>query len=204
MNKAKDIFLTILRNKETTQAEFRQATDNLSNILAHEALAHIQTKSVSIRTPKGEAEGTAIVCPITIVPILRSGITMLPAFLTYFEHAPIGIVGLQRDEKTAQARLYYQNFPPLTSNNWILILDPMIATGGTGVETIRLLKEQQIPENQIVFVSIISATEGITKIQNNFPNITIITAAQDKELDKHKFIVPGLGDFGNRFFGTKD
>lgn len=202
MIKVKDIFLTILRNKTTKRTEFRRAAYALSSIIAHEIIAHLPTESITVKTPINTAQGIKLTHDVILVPILRSGITMLPAFLQYFEHAPIGIVGLKRDERTAQAHLYYQNFPPIRAIDNIIILDPMIATGGTGIATITLLKEHNIREDHIYFASLISSQEGITAIKNQFPAVTIITAAQDKELNPQKFIVPGLGDFGDRFFGT--
>lgn len=203
MNNVKQILMTTLRDKNTSRTLFRQTAHKLAHVLAHEAAEQIETKSVNIQTPIDSAPGKEFKTSIVLVPILRSGITLLPAFLKYFQHATVGVVGLKRDEETAQAHWYYENIPPLTGNEQIIILDPMIATGGTGVETLRKLKEYGVTQNRILFVSIVCAPEGIEAIRSEFPDITIITVAIDSHLNAQKFIVPGLGDFGDRYFGTE-
>jgi len=204
MNKAINLYLTILRDKKTKCLQFRHAATIVADLLAHQTLLQLNTKTVTIDTPLAKTSGIQRINDIVLIPILRSGITMLPAFLCYFPDAPIGVVGLKREEKTAEAHLYYHNFPPLTPEHQIIILDPMLATGGTAVETIALLKKYGIQENKIIFVSIVSAPEGINKIRTAFPTVTIITAAEDERLNAKKFIVPGLGDFGDRYFGTEE
>lgn len=203
MEQIKKIFLTILRDKNTSRAEFRRTADTISHLLAHEAATHIETQEINIQTPITKATGITFKPPIVLVPILRSGITMLHAFLSYFLDAKIGVVGLKRDEKTAQAHLYYNNMPPMEKNSKVIILDPMIATGGTGIETLNILKNKGIEEKNIIFASIICAPEGIKEIADKFPHIKILTATIDEKLNQEKFIVPGLGDFGDRYFGTE-
>jgi len=203
MNKAINLYLTILRDQSTQRCKFQKTADTISELLAHQTLLHIKTKKIEIKTPVELAPGIERVDEIVLIPILRSGITMLPAFLKYFAGAGIGVVGLKRDEKTAIAHLYYKNLPPLNPNQQIIIIDPMIATGGTGIETLKLLQDDGVQENKILFVSIVSAPEGINKIRTSFPGITIITASEDEKLNTQKFIVPGLGDFGDRYFGTE-
>jgi len=203
MENAKKLFLTILRDKHTSRPQFRKAADTLSGILAHEALNHIPMKEITIETPMEKTTGIAIACPVILVPILRSGITMVEPFLHYFYDAKIGVVGLKRDEQTAKAHLYYNNIPPAKSEDTIIILDPMIATGGTGIETIKTVKDKGIKEERIIFASIICSPEGIANVRSYAPNITILTAGIDKRLNDKKFIVPGLGDFGDRYFGTE-
>jgi len=203
MEKVKKIFLTVLRNKKTTRPEFRKAAHTLSHILAHEAMTYIETQAIDIETPIEKSTGTTIKPSITLVPILRSGIIMVHPFLHYFQNADIGVVGLKRDEKTAQAHLYYNNIPPIKHPTKIIILDPMIATGGTGIETLKIVKTMGVKEEDIIFASIICSQEGVDTVKSQFPNITILTAAIDEKLNKQKFIVPGLGDFGDRYFGTE-
>lgn len=203
MEKAKKLFLTILRNKKTSRPDFRSAAHTLSDILAHETLTQIQMQEISIETPIDKTIGIKIKPQIILIPILRSGITMLEPFLRYFKDAKVGVVGLQRDEETAQAHLYYNKIPPIKPNDMLIILDPMIATGGTGIETIKILKQMGVIEKQIIFASIICSKKGIDTITSQFPNITILTAAIDATLNNKKFIVPGLGDFGDRYFGTE-
>ncbi len=204
MDNAINIYMSILRDKKSTREQFRSASYNVSLLLAREALNQMKTKFFEFSTPVATTQGVKCADPVVLVPILRSGITMIPPFLKLFPDATVGVVGFRRDEKTAQAQFYYANFPPMGKDHQIIIVDPMIATGGTGIGTLELLKEKGISEKQILFVSIVSSQEGIDAISKQYPNINIITAACDKELNKDKFIVPGLGDFGDRYFGTLD
>ena len=126
---------------------------------------------------------------------------LLPAFIKLFPDAPIGFFGIRRDEKTAEPHLYYENIPELTPNDHLFLLDPMIATGGSSLLALEKLWPRLSP-NQITLVGIISATPGILKIKKRFPVLRIIVAAEDPELNASSYIVPGLGDFGDRFFGT--
>ena len=203
MKNAKQLFMTILRDKNTSSYGFRQAADRLSHILAHEAADYMTTKKIKLQTPIDSTVGIELAQPIVLIPILRSGITMLPVFLNYFPDATVGVVGLKRDEKTSVAHWYYENLPPLTGTEQIIILDPMIATGGTGIEILKKLKEHGVSQDQILFVSIVCAPEGLEAIRSEFPDIAIITVSVDDHLNDKKFIVPGLGDFGDRYFGTE-
>jgi len=203
MNNAINIFLTKLRNKKTSRADFRQAAHALSAMLAYETALHVKTQKCSIETPIQRAEGTCLETPILIIPILRSGITMLPAFLDVFTDAVVGVVGLKRDEKTAIAHLYYQNIPAITANTQIIIIDPMLATGGTSCDTVQLLLEKGANPDAIIFTSIVSSPEGVDVLQTTYPKVKLITASVDEKLNDKKYIVPGLGDFGDRYFGTE-
>jgi uracil phosphoribosyltransferase len=203
MKHAKQICMTLLRDKNSSRPVFRQAAHRLAQILAHEAAEHLATAQTKVQTPVGTATGTQLTRPIVLVPILRSGITLLPAFLEFFTDATVGVVGLKRDETTAVAHWYYENFPPLKGNEQIIILDPMIATGGTGTEVLAHLAKRGVTQDRILFASIICAPEGLKVIRDQFPDITIITASIDDHLNATKFIVPGLGDFGDRYFGTE-
>lgn len=203
MEHIKEMFMTILRDKKTSRAQFRQASDRLADLLAHEAAQHLSVQKISIETPMGSTTGIELKDPIILVPILRSGITLMSAFLRYFENAKVGVVGLKRDEKTAQAHWYYENLPTLTGKEQFIILDPMIATGGTGIETLKKITKRGIPQEKILYASIICAPEGIAAIRAEFPHINMITIAIDDHLNAKKFIVPGLGDFGDRYFGTE-
>lgn len=203
METAKKLFLTILRNEQTSRPDFRKAALTLSDILAHEAVAHVPVEKIDIETPIAKTTGTTIGPNIILIPILRSGIIMVEPFLKYFQNAKIGVVGLKRNEETAQANLYYNNIPPTHPDDVIIILDPMIATGGTGIETLKILRNMGVDEKKIIFASIICSQEGVDKVTSQFPEITILTAAIDAELNNKKFIIPGLGDFGDRYFGTE-
>lgn len=203
MDNAKNIFLSILRNKESSRQQFRYAATQLTNVLAHQALQHIATQTISLETPLAPATGIAIKGDVMLMPILRSGITMLPPFITYFPDATIAVIGARRDETTAQAHLYYHNIPTLTENTTVIILDPMIATGGTGLIVLKMLSDRSVPDSRIIFCSIICAPEGLATLKQQNPSVTHITAAIDKQLNPRKFIIPGIGDFGDRYFGTE-
>ena len=203
INTMKQLLMSQLRNKKTSRSHFRYTAQRIAHVLAHEAAQHLAVQEIQIQTPLDTTTGIQTADPIVLIPILRSGITLLPVFLQYFPDATVGVVGLQRDEKTAQAHWYYENLPPLNGTQQCIILDPMIATGGTGLETLNKLKQHGMTQDKMLFVSIVCAPEGLAVIRAEFPDITIITAAIDDHLNKEKFIVPGLGDFGDRYFGTE-
>lgn len=199
----KDSLLTILRDKNTTMSQFRQASTQLGLILAHEASQLIEYKRKKIDTQLGPFEGHEIKNDIVLVPILRSGLALLFPFMQLFPKAKVGFVGLERDEETAVARSYYCKFPEMTKNDDVIVLDPMIATGGSATDTLKFLRDEGIKEEKIVFVGVIAATEGVERIKKEFPKVRVIVPQVDKELNNKKFIVPGLGDFGDRYFGTE-
>ena len=198
----KDILLTILRDKNTDIIKFREVAHKLALILASDASGLLEKEEISINTPIANASGAKLKNDIILVPILRAALSLLPAFLEYYPKAKVGFIGLKRDEKTAVAHLYYKNFPKIKNTDDIIILDPMIATGGSGIDAIKLLVEFGIKEEKIIFIAVISAKTGIDKIKKEFGKVKIICAHQDKELNKNSYIVPGLGDFGDRYFGT--
>jgi len=155
----KDILLTILRNKETTQGEFRLSTDRLAAILASEAGELLQKKHVPCSTPVGEAEGFGLKNSLILLPILRSGLALLPSFMFYFDQAKIGFLGMRRDETTAKPYLYYQQLPDIKSDDDVMILDPMIATGGTCTAAIEVLRKAGVRDEKILTVSIVTSKE---------------------------------------------
>jgi uracil phosphoribosyltransferase len=203
MNNVMAYYMTMLRNKETPKAIFREAAHRVADLLAYEVAQFIMMKSVKIQTPIAGTEGLSYAGSIMLVPILRSGMAMLPSFLHYFPEASIGVVGLRRDEKTAHAHRYYCNLPAIDAQTQIIIIDPMLATGGTAIATIALLREQNVSDEQITFVCMVSAPEGIAALRSFAPQMHFITASEDEGLNNNKFIVPGLGDFGDRYFGTE-
>ena len=198
----KDIFLTSLRQASTPMTQFREAAQSLSRILAVEASTLIPAHAIKVQTPIGESAGTMINHRIVLATILRAGLAMLPAFREFFPAAPIGFFGIRRDEKTAEPHLYYQNLPKMTPNDWVLLVDPMLATGGSATVALSKLEESGVNLKQTLLISIISSQRGVDAIRKRFTKVTIITAAIDPALNNHKFIVPGLGDFGDRYFGT--
>ena len=165
-----------------------------------EAIRSVPLFKKKVETPLAPADGFYISKSIVFVPVLRAGISMLFSVKDFLPWAPVGFIGLERDEKTAVAREYYQKFPADLKNQLVLVLDPMLATGGSLVDTISALKKKGAAS--ISVVCILAAPEGIQTIQNHYPEIQIYTAAIDSHLTKEKFILPGLGDFGDRYFGT--
>lgn len=198
----KNALMTILRDKNTDIFLFRKTAEKITHLLAQESLKIVKEKNISVDTPLEKTTGSKIDQDIILIPILRSGSAFLPTFMYYFENARVGFVGLKRDEKTAIAEAYYSNLPKIKGNDLVIILDPMIATGGSAIYTLKMLKEQKIKEENILFVSLIAAPEGLSAIKKEFPNVNVISHVVDKGLNKNKYILPGLGDFGDRYFGT--
>ncbi|MES2344864.1 MAG: uracil phosphoribosyltransferase [Chlamydiota bacterium] len=193
--------LTVLRDKTTSQNAFRTASDKLSELLAAEAAEHIEMQSFVVETPISSTQGFKPIHPVVLIPILRAGIALLPAFMRIFNEAPIGFFGIRRDEVTTKPCLYYENLPFIGDHDQIIILDPMLATGGSTVLAIEKLVARGIGAQRITLVSIIAAPEGISRIKSAFPEVRLQIVAQDERLDEKKFIVPGLGDYGDRYFG---
>ena len=197
----KTALLTILRNKNTPQNQFRNASDKLSELLAAEAAKHIEMEPCCVETPIAHTQGCKPKHAIVLIPILRAGIAMLPAFMRIFDESRVGFFGIRRDEQTALPCLYYENIPFIGLNDQIIILDPMLATGGSALVVIEKLIGKGIKPHLITLVSIIAAPEGMARVKKSFPETDILVAAQDEKLNDQKFIVPGLGDYGDRYFG---
>lgn len=178
--------LIALRNRKTSTKDFRVA--------AH-AIAHVLADETAHRARNAKAKR------VILVPILRAGLALLPAFLEKFPEARVGFIGLKRNEKTFKTKKYYQNIPTISKNDRIIVLDPMLATGGSAVVAMGELIEAGAREENISFVGVISAPEGLANLQKHFPHIDTVIAVHDEGLNKHKYIVPGLGDFGDRYFG---
>lgn len=192
--------LTILRDKNTGTEDFRRHAAIVSQIMILKAVQDIKIQSKEIETPLASFQGTGIQESIVLVPVLRAGISMLFPAKDFVPWAAVGFIGLERDEETAIARNYYQKFPQNLEDKRILVLDPMLATGGSLVDTIAALEKKGA--RNISAVCIVAAPEGIEYLQQKKPNVDIYTAAIDSYLDESKYIVPGLGDFGDRYFGT--
>lgn len=193
--------LGYLRDKNTQVAQYRFYSDQLCQILICESLRGLQLENETVQTPLAAKQVKRIQEDIVVVPILRAGIAMLQSALQLLPHARVGFVGLQRDEKTAIAKEYYWKLPEISKNTIVLITDPMLATGGSILHVLKRLQAFQPKEIRIV--SVIAAPEGIAAVHSEFPNVKIFTAAVDEKLNDQKFIVPGLGDYGDRYFGTE-
>lgn len=198
----KSTLITTLRDKSTPIEQFRSAGEKVSSYLAHLALNQMEMDTKTIQTPVGPATGFACHNSVVLVPILRAGLAMLPSFMDLFPHSRVGMIGLVRDEKTASAEFYYEKLPKFTPNDRVILLDPMLATGGSTVKAIELLIARGVSEEQIMGVFIISAPEGIAYVSERYPKVQLIIAQQDDRLNSVKYIDPGLGDFGDRYFGT--
>lgn len=192
--------LSILRDKKTDTEIFRRHTATISQILIVEVLKNLKTQEKIIKTPLSTTTGYVVKESIVFVPVLRAGISMLFSARDFFPWASVGFIGLERDKKTAIAREYYQKFPQNLHEKHVLILDPMLATGGSLIDTIAAVKQK----NPIMIdaVCIVSAPEGIERLKREHPDVDLYIGSIDSHLDKNKFIVPGLGDFGDRYFGT--
>lgn len=191
--------LTHLRDKTTKPALFRTLSYQISLLLALEATADLATEKKRIVTPMEPMTGLVFARPLAVVPILRAGLGMVQPFQDIFPDVSIGYVGLERDHTTAIARSYYCKLPPLADKRVILV-DPMLATGGSAVQAVDVIKEAGGQE--IVFVCIVAAPEGVAKMEQAHPKVAIYAGALDRELNAKKYILPGLGDFGDRLYGT--
>jgi uracil phosphoribosyltransferase len=192
--------LTILRNKQTTIADFRLAMGRIATILAYFALKDLPLKETEIQTPIQSAKGFDIDTNIIIVPILRAGLSLVNPLINFIPDASVGHLGMYRDETTHEPVDYYSNLPGGLEKAMVLLVDPMLATGGSADDAIGFLKKKGA--TNIRFISLISAPEGINRISKTHPDVSVITAAVDKKLNADAFIVPGLGDAGDRYFGT--
>ncbi len=192
--------LTILRNKNTNTADFRSAIARIATILAYYALKEIPLKETKIETPIKNTKGFEIDTDIVVVPILRAGLSLVSAILNFVPDAKVGHLGMYRDEKTHEPVDYYSKMPKGLESSLVLVVDPMLATGGSADDAISFVKKNGA--NNIRFISLISAPEGLNKLTSKFPDIPIITASIDEKLDDRAFIVPGLGDAGDRYFST--
>lgn len=192
--------MTILRNKNTRTAEFRMAMGRIATILAYFALKDLPLRQIEIETPITNASGFEIDTNIFIIPILRAGLSLVNPLLEFLPDAGVGHLGMYRDETTHEPVDYYSNLPDNLGSSLVLLVDPMLATGGSADDAIGFLKKQGA--KHIRFISLISAPEGLERIQKKYPDVSIITAAVDEKLNDDAFIVPGLGDAGDRYFGT--
>ncbi len=194
-----DILLS-LRDARTDHETFRRMAVRISVLLATEALRTLPTRPATVMTPLGEASGSRVAIDVVVVPVLRAGLGMLDAVLELVPGARVGHIGLQRDEETAVASQYYAKLPPNMAQSHVLIIDPMLATGGSAVYALDLLK--RAGARRIQMICIVSAPEGIALVEQHHPDVEIFTPAVDRGLNDRKFILPGLGDFGDRLYGT--
>ncbi len=192
--------LAQLRDKHTPPDVFRRVATRISVLLATEALRDVPTSTSTIETPVGPAEARRVASDIVVVPVLRAGLGMLDAVLELVPSARVGYIGLQRDEQTAVASQYYSKIPHGLKDSYVLMIDPMLATGGSASAALDLLRKAGA--SRVRIVCIVAAPEGVKVIERDHPDVSIFTPVVDSHLNAQKYIVPGLGDFGDRLYGT--
>jgi len=192
--------LSLIRNVETGHKKFRELATEITEFVCYEALKNINTREVDVQTPLEVAKCRMIDHDIVVVPVLRAGVGMLEGILELVPTARVGFVGLYRDEDTKEPVAYYERFPPQAKNGTCIIIDPMLATGGSTVAAIDQLKDYGAKD--IIVICIVTCPEGLALVEEKHPDVPVYTAAIDKYLNENKYIVPGLGDAGDRLFGT--
>ena len=192
--------ITVLRDVKTEPEKFRAAVKRISNILAVEISKDLHLTEFDVETPLERTTGFKLSHEIVLVPVLRAGLGMVSGFLEIIPEAKVGHIGLQRDETTLKPIEYYYKTPKNIDVAKVLLIDPMLATGGSGTEAINYLKKRGV--KNLVFACLVAAPEGIMKLQSMHPDIKIFGAALDRELNDKGYILPGLGDAGDRTFGT--
>ena len=192
--------LTSLRDQTTPPTVFRSLTRRLTLALILEATRGFTTRAETVKTPLEETEGTRLGSQIVAVPILRAGLGMLEAVTDTFPDVAVGYIGLERDESTLQPSSYYEKLPPLAGKD-VLLLDPMLATGGSAVRAATSILS--LEPASLRMVSVVAAPEGVRALEQTHPEVPIFTAALDRELNDSGYILPGLGDFGDRLYGTE-
>lgn len=194
--------IACLRDVNTKMKEFRELIEEITTLMAYESLKDIPTTTKIVRTPLEECEQQMVIeNSIAIVPILRAGLGMVNGIHSLLPTAKVGHIGMYRDEETMQPKDYYYKLPLGVENMKVILLDPMLATGGSASASIAFLKQKNVKD--ITLMSIIAAPEGATAVAKEHPDVAIYIANMDRELNKHCYILPGLGDAGDRLFGTK-
>ena len=193
--------VTHLRDRTTKPATFRTLAYQISSLLAFEATRDLATREVTIETPLERHLSRVLAQSLVLVPILRAGISMVRPFTELLPDVSVGYIGLERDEETAVARSYYCKLPSLGTRR-VLILDPMLATGGSALQALELVHAHGAALKDLSLVCIVCAPEGVRVVEALDPGIKIYAAALDRELNDRKYILPGLGDFGDRLYGT--
>lgn len=192
--------VTLMRDLNTKPKAFRELVNEITFFLAVESLKDLKTREVPVTTPVAKTTGAEIDEEIVIVPILRAGMGMLDAMLRVLPDAKVGVLGMQRNEATAEPIPYYAKVPSAKGDELAIVIDPMLATGGSACDAFHQLKK--LGYRRIVFLNLIAAPEGLKKLETEHPDVAVFTAAKDECLNSQFYIVPGLGDAGDRIFGT--
>jgi len=192
--------MTYMRDVATQPKLFRELVSEVTTFLAFEALKDVKTETIELQTPVAKTTGRKVADNIVLVPILRAGMGMLDAMLHVLPYAKVGVLGMQRNEETAEPIPYYSKVPPAKGDELAIVIDPMFATGGSACYAVAQLKK--LGYKRIKFLCLVSAPEGMAKFEAAHPDVPVVTAALDERLNSHFYIVPGLGDAGDRIFGT--
>jgi uracil phosphoribosyltransferase len=192
--------LTRLRDKRTNPEEFRRCLAEVAALMVHEATRDFPLAKVKVTTPLATTAGFKLKREVILVPVLRAGLGMLPSILQLIPHARVGFIGLKRSEETLEATPYHKSLPDNLSRFEIILIDPMLATGGSAIAALDLLFERRA--QHVRLVNLVAAPEGIAAVHSRFPGLPIFTAAVDQKLNSRGYIVPGLGDAGDRLFGV--
>ena len=194
--------VSLMRDENTSSKQFRELVEEIAMLMAYEVFRDLPLKTVKIRTPVAEADVKVLSCKdVAVVPILRAGLGMTSGILHLFPTAKVGHVGLYRDHETLQPHEYYCKLPEDIQNRQVIVVDPMLATGGSAVAAVNFLKARNCKD--IKFMCLIAAPEGIRALSSAHPDVPLYCASLDERLNEHGYIVPGLGDAGDRIFGTK-
>jgi uracil phosphoribosyltransferase len=194
--------LAIIRNKDTDTKQFREIVKELATLMAYESFKDVPTQEIEVETPLEKTMQTVVKeNSIAIVPILRAGLGMVDGILSLFPAAKVGHIGLYRDEETLEPQEYYCKLPSNIDEKVVMVVDPMLATGGSACDAIKMLKKRGC--KKIKLMSIIAAPEGVKKVAEEHPDVEIFVSTLDRQLNEHGYILPGLGDAGDRIFGTK-
>eukprot|EP00929_Paragymnodinium_shiwhaense_P122055 TRINITY_DN9458_c0_g1_i1.p1 TRINITY_DN9458_c0_g1~~TRINITY_DN9458_c0_g1_i1.p1 ORF type:complete len:237 (-),score=77.60 TRINITY_DN9458_c0_g1_i1:151-861(-) len=200
--------MTVIRDKDTGSEDFCFFADRIIRLLVEAALEEMPHEKKEVLTPTGVVHAgvgwalpyKAKICGVSIV---RAGESMEAGLRQVLKAVKIGKILIQRDESTALPHLYYSKLPPDVAERHVLLLDPMLATGGSAIEAIKVLEKAGVPPTSIVFINLVCCPEGVRAMHKAFPQVRIVSAAMDSHLDERRYIIPGLGDFGDRYFGTE-
>jgi uracil phosphoribosyltransferase len=192
--------LSRVRDHRTRPQEFRRLLGEIASLMIYEATRSLRVRKLSVRTPLETTTGSTLAREIVLVPVLRAGLGMLDPILEIIPHARVGFIGLKREESTLKAHFYHQSLPKGLERCEVILIDPMLATGGSAVAALDFLWEQGA--RHLRMVNLVSAPEGIARVRKGYPMLPIFTAAIDRELNESGYILPGLGDAGDRLFGT--
>lgn len=193
--------LTHMRKKDTKTKEFRENLDEIAGLMAYEITRDLPLDEIQIETPLVQCTGYRVSKPIVLVPILRAGLGMVDGIRALIPNSKIGHLGMYRDEETLEAKQYFKKLPEKISDSFVMILDPMLATGVSSVAAIDILKADGVKD--IRLVCLVGSPQGVLAVNHAHPDVEVILAALDEGLDENSYIVPGLGDAGDRLFGTK-